>query len=47
MRRDGLHISAAVCTGCLKCIAPCPVGALEMVPNPLLLDALPRIPVTT
>jgi NAD-dependent dihydropyrimidine dehydrogenase PreA subunit len=21
------------CTGCHKCIAPCPVGALAMTPN--------------
>ena len=26
-----LHVDAAVCTGCRKCIAPCPVGALTMV----------------
>ena len=31
MRRDGLVVSAVTCTGCRKCIAPCPVGALAMV----------------
>ena len=31
MRRDGLAVSATTCTGCRKCIAPCPVGALRMV----------------
>ena len=31
MRREGLLVSAAVCTGWRKCIAPCPVGALAMV----------------
>jgi Fe-S-cluster-containing hydrogenase component 2 len=31
MRREGLVVSAAACTGCRKCIAPCPVGALAMV----------------
>ena len=36
MRRDGLHVLADVCTGCRKCIAPCPVGALAMVSNPVL-----------
>jgi Na+-translocating ferredoxin:NAD+ oxidoreductase RNF subunit RnfB len=36
MRREGLVVSAAVCTGCRKCIAPCPVGALSMVTAPTL-----------
>jgi len=31
LRRAGLHIDARVCTGCQKCIAPCPVFALVMV----------------
>ena len=31
LRRTGLHIDAPVCTGCQKCIAPCPVFALAMV----------------
>jgi Na+-translocating ferredoxin:NAD+ oxidoreductase RNF subunit RnfB len=38
MRRDGLHVLADVCTGCRKCIAPCPVGALAMIPNPLRFE---------
>jgi electron transport complex protein RnfB len=32
-----LTVADAACTGCEKCIAPCPVGALAMVsliPNP-------------
>ena len=37
MRREGLIVDAATCTGCMKCIAPCPVGALAMVPNPALV----------
>lgn len=28
-----LRVDRAACTGCHKCIAPCPVGALAMVPN--------------
>ena len=36
MRREGLLVDAATCTGCRKCIDPCPVGALAMVHNPLL-----------
>jgi Fe-S-cluster-containing hydrogenase component 2 len=31
MTRRGLEVEAETCTGCEKCIAPCPVGALEMV----------------
>ena len=27
-----LVIDHTTCTGCYKCIAPCPVGALSMVP---------------
>ena len=40
MRREGLLVDAATCTGGTKCIAPCPVGALSMVANPLLAVAL-------
>ena len=36
MRREGLLVDAATCTGCTKCIDPCPVGALSMVASPLL-----------
>ena len=32
MQREGLRIVDEACTGCRKCIAPCPVGALRMVP---------------
>ena len=28
-----LEVDAVTCTGCRKCVAPCPVGALSMVPN--------------
>jgi len=35
LRRTGLHIDAPVCTGCQKCIAPCPVFALTMVDRAL------------
>ena len=35
MRREGLIVDPVTCTGCRKCIAPCPVGALVMVDNPL------------
>jgi len=31
MTRKGLVVDARTCTGCVKCIAPCPVGALAMV----------------
>jgi Na+-translocating ferredoxin:NAD+ oxidoreductase RNF subunit RnfB len=31
MTRKGLLVSKEECTGCVKCIAPCPVGALAMV----------------
>ena len=31
MRREGLVIDVTTCTGCRKCIAPCPVGALTMI----------------
>ena len=31
MRREGLLVKADACTGCEKCIDPCPVGALLMV----------------
>ena len=40
MRREGLLIDEAACTGCRKCIAPCPVGALVMIDNPLAPPAL-------
>ena len=36
MRREGLLVDPLVCTGCEKCVAPCPVGALAMIPNPRL-----------
>ena len=39
MRREGLIVDPVACTGCRKCVAPCPVGALAMVPNPLLASA--------
>lgn len=39
MRREGLLVDASTCTGCRKCIAPCPVGALRMVDNPALASA--------
>lgn len=37
MYHDGLEIVAADCTGCRKCVAPCPVGALAMhaIPEPV------------
>lgn len=38
LRREGLIVSAAACTGCRKCIAPCPVGALAMVDETGLRD---------
>ena len=28
-----LVVDDVACTGCRKCVAPCPVGALSMVPN--------------
>ncbi|PYP13086.1 MAG: hypothetical protein DMD54_17400, partial [Gemmatimonadetes bacterium] len=28
---NNLTVDEATCTGCEKCIAPCPVGALAMV----------------
>jgi NAD-dependent dihydropyrimidine dehydrogenase PreA subunit len=34
MRREGLVVDDATCTGCNKCIDPCPVGALAMIANP-------------
>ena len=34
MRREGLIVDALTCTGCRKCIAPGPVGALLMVDPP-------------
>ena len=27
-----LEVDGVACTGCRKCVAPCPVGALTMVP---------------
>jgi MinD superfamily P-loop ATPase len=29
---SALVVDPVTCTGCRKCIAPCPVGALTMVP---------------
>lgn len=29
---NDLVVDGPACTGCRKCIAPCPVGALAMVP---------------
>ncbi len=31
LSRGGLSVDRERCTGCLKCVAPCPVGALRMV----------------
>ena len=31
LSRRGLSVAPATCTGCEKCVAPCPVGALQMV----------------
>jgi heterodisulfide reductase subunit A-like polyferredoxin len=31
LSRRGLTVDPVRCTGCVKCIAPCPVGALRMV----------------
>jgi len=31
LTRRGLTVHAETCTGCEKCIAPCPVRALSMV----------------
>ena len=31
MRREGLVVDPVACTGCRKCIDPCPVGALMMI----------------
>ena len=31
MRREGLVVDPVACTGCRKCIDPCPVGALLMI----------------
>ncbi len=28
---DALVVDRQTCTGCRKCIAPCPVGALSMI----------------
>jgi Fe-S-cluster-containing hydrogenase component 2 len=49
MRREGLIVDPVTCTGCRKCIAPCPVGALSMVPNPVLAAAvaMPGLPSTS
>ena len=33
MTRKGLIVDKVACTGGVKCIAPCPVGALLMVPR--------------
>lgn len=31
LSRRGLTVDPVTCTGCVKCIAPCPVRALRMV----------------
>jgi len=33
LERNTLTVEREHCTGCRKCIAPCPVGALVMVAN--------------
>ncbi|MBA2683881.1 MAG: 4Fe-4S binding protein [Gemmatimonadaceae bacterium] len=38
MRREGLFIDDSICTGCRKCVTPCPVGALAMIPRPAILS---------
>jgi len=30
---NDLAVDRDTCTGCHKCVAPCPVGALAMIPN--------------
>ena len=32
LEANDLEVDRAGCTACRKCIAPCPVGALSMVP---------------
>jgi Fe-S-cluster-containing hydrogenase component 2 len=39
LTRAGLLIDAPVCTGCQKCIAPCPVFALSMIERDPLSSA--------
>jgi len=31
LSQRGLDVDPSRCTGCVKCVAPCPVGALRMV----------------
>jgi ferredoxin len=31
LESTALVIDSAACTGCRKCVAPCPVGALAMI----------------
>ena len=41
LHRDGLLILEPRCTGCRKCINPCPVHALRMVPPTAVLPMIP------
>jgi ferredoxin len=33
LERNVLTVDGERCTGCRKCVRPCPVGALTMIPN--------------